>query len=548
MSVFIEGGSSMANAVFRGLMRMVFLLALVACGGGSGADDSTGTTDSTPPTVISISPSDGASNVSLNPVITVTFSETMNAASITNGTLSVNGVTGNVSANGSVATFTPLSALTNSTGYTVTVLGGASGVKDAAGNPLAVDFTSSFTTEAAPVCNSATVLCVDDTPGINQEYATIQSAVDVASAGDTVLVFDGTYTGFVVSSSGISDANRITVKAQGSAAIINAVNSVGEGIRVTNSDFVTIEGFVVTGMPVYGLTARGATATSPMHGVVFRGNTVTNSGSTNIYTSQVADSLIEGNTASGSGASHGIYLANGGSDNTIIRGNRLFNNAKNGIHLNGDLSVGGDGIHSGITIENNVVFDNVDNGLDLDGMQDSLVRNNLIYNNGRHALRVFQLDAAVGARNLTIINNTFVVAATGGGSAIKLTADGGGHTIFNNILHNAGSGGSIVVGHANFKSDNNIVVNNGFSLDGGNTTLSFAQWQAAGYDAASVVSTAAALFVAPSTGNYTLNSDALAVNAGLASLNGVLAPSLDILGVSRPQGGGVDIGAYESPY
>ena len=48
------------------------------------------------------------------------------------------------------ATLTPTSALANSTTYTIVVKGGSAGVKDAAGNALAADVTSSFTTVAAP--------------------------------------------------------------------------------------------------------------------------------------------------------------------------------------------------------------------------------------------------------------------------------------------------------------------------------------------------------------------------------------------------------------
>jgi parallel beta-helix repeat protein len=394
-------------------------------------------------------------------------------------------------------------------------------------------------------CASATVHCVDVNSGPTQEFTTIQAAVKAARAGHTVLVFDGSYAGFVISRSGTS-TNRITVRAQGSSAVINRVNSVGEGIRVSDASFVTIEGFTVTHMPAFGLTARDTDPAHPMHGVIIRGNTVTNSGSTNIYLSEVADSLIEGNSASGSVASHGIYLANGGSDNTILRGNHCFNNHVNGIHLNGDEDVGpgGDGLHTGITIENNIIHGNAANGLDLDGMQDSLIRNNLIYNNGRNAVRAFAIDAAAGPKNLSIVNNTLVVPS-GSGWPIKLTEDLGGHTFFNNILVSNGSNRSIAVDNLNFQSNNNMV-NGGFSLDGDASIIKLSTWQASGHDANSLVATPAALFTNPVADAYTLKAGAPAANGGVASFNGVSAPAADILGVARPQGSAYDIGAYES--
>jgi parallel beta-helix repeat protein len=395
-------------------------------------------------------------------------------------------------------------------------------------------------------CALSNVRCVAPTSGPNQEYSTIQAAVNAAVAGDTVQVFDGNYVGFSISRSGTASA-RITVRAAGEAAVIDRVSSSGEGIRVSNASYVTIEGFKVKGMPGFGIGARGASPTSPMRGVTIRDNTVYDSASSNIYASQVTDSLIEGNTTYGSKDSHGIYLANGGSDNTVIRGNLAYGNANNGIHLNGDLSVGGDGLHSGVTIEDNVLHGNAANGMDLDGIQGSTIRNNVIYNNGRHGVRAFKVDAAAGPRDLTIVNNT--IAVKSGSTPVKLTEDGGGHTIFNNVLVNEGtSGGSIVVGHASFKSDRNAFVNPGFSLNGGSSMVTLAQWRAmaGAYDTGSITSSLSALFAAASSRDYRLRSGSPAANAGVAAYNGRSAPAEDIAGVARPQGGAVDQGAYES--
>ena len=101
----------------------------------------------------SVAPVNGATGVSLAGAPAATFSEAMNAATITTSTMVLRNpsnviVPGTVSYNPNtkVATLTPTSLLTASTTYTVTIAGGSSGVKDLAGNALVSNFVWSFTT------------------------------------------------------------------------------------------------------------------------------------------------------------------------------------------------------------------------------------------------------------------------------------------------------------------------------------------------------------------------------------------------------------------
>jgi hypothetical protein len=502
--------------------------------------------DTTPPTVVSSTPVANATNVSVGTTISVTFSEAMNSASITSATFRINGVTGTVAASGTGATFTPASPLSSSSTYTAIITGGVNGVRDAAGNNLPADFSWTFTTSAPIACAASNVLCVDDTPGATQEYSSIQAAVNAARPGDTVLVYDGSYQGFRVAASGTS-SSRITIMAQGGSALISQANSSGEGVTISKANYVTIDGFKISAMSGYGLATHDAGPTTPMRGLIIRNNVVQNSGSTNIYLSEVADSLVEGNSASGSATSHGIYLANGGSDNTVLKSNRCFSNAKNGIHLNGDASIGGDGLHTGITIDGNFVFGNTGNGLDIDGMQDSVIRNNLVYGNGRNALRVFQIDAAAGPKNLKVVNNT-LLTTSGSGWALKFSEDSGGHTIFNNILlSNNASTGSISVANGSIVSDHNALVGR-LSYNGEANIVDLAAWQASGYDQHSVATSTSAEFVDVAGNNFQLKSSAKSVNSGTSSVNGFAAPTKDLLDSGRPAGGAYDLGAYESGY
>ncbi|WP_240721594.1 Ig-like domain-containing protein, partial [Pseudarthrobacter sp. NamE5] len=92
--------------------------------------------------------------------VTGTFSEAMDATTITPSTFTLAGGTTTVSAavtyNGTdkVATLNPGADLVAGTTYTATIKGGAGGVKDAAGNPLAADKSWTFTT--APAAGGST--------------------------------------------------------------------------------------------------------------------------------------------------------------------------------------------------------------------------------------------------------------------------------------------------------------------------------------------------------------------------------------------------------
>ena len=202
----------------------------------------------------------------------------------------------------------------------------------------------------------------DSNPGTEAlPWATLQHAADVVSADDEVIVRAGTYTGFQLGTSGTSSA-PIRFHAASTGVVINTGGPTGDGIRLQNVSYVTVEGFQIQNVTERGIAQRGATPENPVHGLVIRGNTISATGGEGLYLSEVADSLIENNTIVNAG-DHGIYLANAGSDGTIIRGNNISGSQTAGIHFNGDLSIGGDGIISGLIVENNVLHHNGQNGL-----------------------------------------------------------------------------------------------------------------------------------------------------------------------------------------
>ncbi len=123
--------------------------------------------DTTPPSVTTVTPADGASGVPTTTTAIATFSEAIDPATLDgNFTLAVQGSGPTVaslsydSAN-TRATLTPSSALLPDTTYVVTASGGTGGITDVAGNPLASDVTWIFTT--APVASGSEIFISDMT-------------------------------------------------------------------------------------------------------------------------------------------------------------------------------------------------------------------------------------------------------------------------------------------------------------------------------------------------------------------------------------------------
>ena len=96
------------------------------------------------PTVVSVSPLDMATEVGVDDIIVVTFSELMNNLAVEAAITIDPFVEGEFSWFGTERTFTPDSNLDEATLYTITI---DTGAVDLAGNPLAEDYVWSFTTE-----------------------------------------------------------------------------------------------------------------------------------------------------------------------------------------------------------------------------------------------------------------------------------------------------------------------------------------------------------------------------------------------------------------
>ena len=118
------------------------------------------------PTVTATNPANAAVGVCTNKTVNATFSKAMDPLTINTSTFTLS-VTGGAAVVGvvgydsltNIATFRPVVNLIGvpATNYTATIKGGASGVKDVAGNALVADNVTTFTTNAS-TCTTAPVL------------------------------------------------------------------------------------------------------------------------------------------------------------------------------------------------------------------------------------------------------------------------------------------------------------------------------------------------------------------------------------------------------
>ena len=384
----------------------------------------------------------------------------------------------------------------------------------------------------------------DGNPGtLAEPWATLQHAADSVGPGDTVEVRAGNYVGGYFTTSGTADQPIVLEAYPGESPAITVDNpTTPDGINLEGASYMTVQGFTVNGR-----TRTGIRAVLCQH-VTIRNNSMDQNGEWGVLTGFCDDLLIENNVASRSVDQHGIYVGNSG-DRPVIRGNVIWGNNANGIHMNGDISQGGDGIISGALVEANIIYDNGlagGSGINCDGVQDSLIRNNLIYDEHASGISLYQIDGGGPSTGDSVLNNTVLIASDGRW-ALNIQ-DGAANAIArNNILwndHSFRGSLSISVDSLPGFSDNNNAVMDRFTTDGGDTILTLAQWQMqTGLDTLAFLATPDELFVDAVGNDYELSASSPALDTGETRAD---VPT-DIVGVARPQGSGYDVGAYERP-
>jgi hypothetical protein len=424
--------------------------------------------------------------------------------------------------------------------------------------------------------NDANTGLVDNAGGA---WRTLQHAADTVDAGDTVNIStSGNFVGMIFGNtvdgvpSGVS-GHPITFRATAGAIITtknahsnDAINCdtgcafiTFDTLAFTNDGSITRAFIRMSGVGAYGIKLLNCQLTG--------NNTNGRFGATFGFASGLT---ITGCTVrnipagGGNGTGHGIYPANG-CHLLNLSNNIIHDVAGDGIHLNGDISQGGTGVAEGVTINANRIF-NVNTGeggagINPDGLRRSSITNNLIYGAHSAGITLYQIDAAFPSTLNSVVNNTVVLGSSAvDKGCVQLTNAATGNTVFNNIFYSAAAT-SLVVSTDSIAPEvvsGGSVLNYNLYLTGltevevrddqdNTTSISLASFQGTyAQEANATTGTANATFTDFAGNDYTLATSGPAINAGASQVNGVNAPTTDILGNARPFASFWDCGAYES--
>ena len=317
---------------------------------------------------------------------------------------------------------------------------------------------------AGSVNNASNVSLSSATIYVPDDYAKIQWAVDNASAGDTIIVRDGTYV------ENVDVTKSLTIRSTSGNpedTVVLSANPYGDVFRVT-ADYVEISGFTVTGAKeeYYGISIVGSSnnltnniASNNGYGIFLRGssniitnNTITSNNRNGIELFYTSDNTLTNNIIT-SNNWYGIELYRT-SNNTLVN-NRMSDNKYNFWVYGSELShyiqnidtsnkVNGKSIYYWINEQNQ----QVPSDAGYVGIVDSTnitMKDLILTNNGHGVLLAYSTDSRI--ENINTSNNSH---------GIYLWRSFN-NTLSNNIALNNQYGIRLVV------SSNNTLINNRMS-------------------------------------------------------------------------------------
>ena len=248
----------------------------------------------------------------------------------------------------------------------------------------------------------------------------------------------------------------------------------------------------------------------------------------------VQNATVHNNTIRNSaGNANGINVNNA---NNSIYDNLIYNNGGYGMSLSPDYNTNYNGV---IYVYLNKIYNNVNNGIIIgtsSALRYAQIYNNLIYNNS-----VAEINLLSSSSNNLIFSNSIYTNFTGSGIRVQIGSNA--TTIKNNIIR-TNNGYVIYADTSNLTENYNCIYRTG--------GVDWIVWNGSLYSSLTTYRTQTnqgansmwqdCNFTDPQNGNFQLSSTSPAINNG-TDLSAYF--TTDFLGVSRPQGSGWDIGAYE---
>ena len=171
------------------------------------------------------------------------------------------------------------------------------------------------------------------TGSLANPYETIQSAINVAGAGDTIEVETG--NGYSEQDT-VASQDNLTIEAYNGEPVVDASSTSGSGVGFTidaSVTGVTISGLTiekfVTGVAIFGSATIGGTSAGA-------GNTISGSSGDGIDVGSGGTAAILGNSISGN--SNGIELSGPGTTGIVVAGNTITSNTNDGVLIDNGAS------------------------------------------------------------------------------------------------------------------------------------------------------------------------------------------------------------------
>ena len=225
------------------------------------------------PTVTGVTPANTSTGVAISSTVTATFSEAMNASTITGSTFTLtpqggSTVAATVSYAANVATLTPTSPLANNTTYTATI---TTGVQSSSGSALAANYSWTFTTVAAttqvPSVTAVTPTNGTTTAAINTTVtATFNEAMDQTTITNLNFTVTGPGNALVQAAVNYNAGTSVATLTPSANLINNTLYTATISTSVMSSGGIPLAASYTWSFTTVAATAPTVTTTVPTNG------------------------------------------------------------------------------------------------------------------------------------------------------------------------------------------------------------------------------------------------------------------------------------------